>query len=113
MKVVPALVVPALLTAASLSSAAPNRAWLAPNVDPHRLVLELTPGTPRPGLGRVRRTGMAPEPLASSGLPALDAVHARYQPLVYEPMFPTARPPVAGSRDEDLTRFYLVELPAD
>ena len=38
-------------------------------------------------------------------------MHDRYAPVVYEPLFPTATPPVPGSRDEDLTRFYVVELP--
>lgn len=83
----------------------------APHVHPRRLVLELAPGTPRPGLGQAQRSGAAPERLASSGIPALDAVHARYRPLACEPMFPHATSPAPGSNREDLTRFYLVELP--
>ncbi len=83
-----------------------------PNVHPHKLVLELSPGTPRPGHGHVERPNARPERLSSSGIAALDAVHARYQPLVFEPLFPTAVPPPFGSDDEDLTRFYVIELPA-
>ncbi len=91
-------------------------AWSAdepfPNVHPHKLILELTAGTPRPGLGRVQRSNALPERLSSSGIAALDAVHALYHPLVFEPLFPNAVPPPIGSNDEDLTRFYVVELPA-
>ncbi|NOT33120.1 MAG: S8 family serine peptidase [Candidatus Eisenbacteria bacterium] len=108
MKILPMLFAFSLLIVGSSTLAALN----VPNVHPHRLVLELAPGSPRPGFGQALRPGAAPDRLASSGLAELDAVHARYEPLVYEPMFPTARPPAAGSSGEDLTRFYLVELPA-
>ena len=109
MRILPVLFASLSLTLASPTTAAPG----VQNVGAHRLVLELAPGTPRPGLGHVQRPDAAPDRLASSGLPELDAVHARYQPLVYEPMFPTATPPPPGSMDEDLTRFYLLELPAN
>src|SRR5262245_25364911 len=85
----------------------------APARHPHQLVLELAPGTPRPGFDRAVLSGAMPERLASSGLPAIDALNARYAPLVYEPMFAGAVPPPPGAPPdaEDLTRFYLVELP--
>lgn len=105
---------PVLFVSFGLMLAGPTTATrAAPNVHPHRLVLELAAGTPRPGHGRAQRPHAPSDRLASSGLPELDAVHARHQPLVYEPMFPTATPPPPGSQQEDLTRFYLVELPAN
>ncbi len=112
MKIISALIVSVLL-ATSPPLAAPSEAMSTPNVHPHRLVLELDSGTPRPGFGHAQRPDAEPNRLASSGLSALDVVHARYQPRVYEPMFPTATPPAPGSNDEDLTRFYIVELPAN
>jgi subtilisin family serine protease len=77
-----------------------------------KIVLEMAPGTPRPGFGRLARPGALPQRLASSGLAGLDAVHAAHGVVVYEPLFPQQAPPPAGSSGEDLTRFYVVELPA-
>ena len=76
-----------------------------------KLVLEMAPSTPRPGFGGVVRPGLAPLRLASSGVVALDAVNARYGAFVHEPLFPTATAPDPGAPVEDLTRFYVVELP--
>jgi subtilisin family serine protease len=83
-----------------------------PAYHPHKFILELEPGTPRPGHDRAVRPNAARESVRSSGIGALDAMNAVYAPLVYVPMFPAAPTPALGSRDEDLSRFYVVELPA-
>ena len=83
----------------------------APTFHSSRFVIELAPGTPRPRLAGPVRPDVAPSALRSSGMAALDAMNARHRPIVYEPMFPTAVPDPAP-RHEDLSRFYLVELPA-
>jgi subtilisin family serine protease len=91
--------------------AAPSVGAPGPAHHPRRLILELAPGTPRPGLGTSQLPGVASRRLASSGMAALDAVHARHEPVVYEPMFPSARTTAPGAGEEDLTRFYTIELP--
>src|SRR5262245_35335001 len=81
-----------------------------PAYRPHKIILELDANTPRPGFGRVLASDAAPQRLASSGLAGVDALNAAYGVTVYEPLFPTETAPVPGSPDEDLTRFYVVEL---
>jgi len=90
----------------------PAHAQATPAVrHPRRIVLELGPGTPRPGFGPAQRPHAAPGRLASSGLPALDAVHAIHRPIVYEPMFPGAdrAPAVAPGLYFARTRWGILE----
>ncbi len=77
-----------------------------------KFVIELAGGTPRPGHDRTARPDEAPVLLSATGIASLDALQAAYGAFGVEPMFPGVKPPAAGSADEDLTRFYIVHLPA-
>ncbi len=83
-----------------------------PAYHPQKLVLELGPEAPRPGFGSSFRPEAVPQRLSASGLGALDALNAVHAVTLFTPMFPMATLPAAGSGDEDLTRWYIVEFPA-
>ena len=85
--------------------------FAVPAYHARKIVLELAPDTPRPGFGRVVKPNVLSERLASSGLPALDAVHASHGVVVNEPLFPAALPADPSAPGGDLTRFYVVVLP--
>lgn len=99
-----------LLVALSVASAAAagrsaDPSEVPPAIQPHRFVIELAPGTPRVRAAAPFAPNTRSVPVGSTGIAALDAMNASYQPVTFEPMFPTA------TAEDPLSRFWMVELP--
>jgi len=79
----------------------------------HKFVLELPADGPRlaPAPTAPGRTASAIAPL-TTGLAALDALDAQFGVAALEPLFAGAVPPAPGAHTPDLSRYYVVHLPA-